>query len=100
MQNKGDNMSFAKPNYGDKIEFKKKKHFNTSKGDVIARIFPALGSADETKHYHVFHSVHFGYKNSEGKFRPFESPLEEKYDKETKTKTVLVADAALTDLMI
>lgn len=91
-------MSFGKPNYDGGKGFKKKNHFDTSDGDVVARIFPPFGSLKDKGVWHVFHSIHWGYKNSEGKHRSFESPLEEKYDKDTKTRTVLVRDAALDRL--
>lgn len=87
-------MSFGKPNYGENKGFKKKNNFNTSGGDVIAQILPPWGLLKDKGVWNVFHSVHFGYKNTEGKFRPFESCLEEKYDKETKARTVIVPDAA------
>jgi hypothetical protein len=73
-------MSFGKPNYGENKGFKKKNNFNTSGGDVIARILPPWGPLEHKGVWHVFH---------------FESPLEEKYDKETNTKTTIVPDAAL-----
>lgn len=91
-------MSFGKPNYGDNKNFKKKNNFNTSKGDVIAHILPPWGTLKEAGNWWVKHAVHFGYKNTEGKFRPFESPLKETYNKETKTYTTIVPDAALDRL--
>lgn len=91
-------MSFGKPNYDGNKSFKKKNNFDTSDGDVIAQILPPWGPLKDKGIWHVFHSAHFGYKNVEGKHRPFESPLEEKYDKETKTRTTIVPDAALDRL--
>ena len=91
-------MSFGKPNYDGNKGFKKKGQFDTSDGDVVCRIFPPFGPLKDKGIWSVFHAVHWGYKNAEGKHRPFESCLEEKYDKETKARTVLVRDAALDRL--
>jgi len=91
-------MSFGKSNYEGGKGFKKKNHFDTSGGDLVARIFPPFGTLKDKGVWHVYHSVHWGYKNLAGKYRSFESPLVEKYDKETKTRTVEIADPALDRL--
>lgn len=95
-------MSFGnagKPNYGKK-EFKKKNHFDLKSGSLVARILPSFGSLrDDPDAWHVYHTVHFGYKNKEGKFRPFESPEVSTYDKETKKRTIEVRDAAMDRLV-
>lgn len=92
-------MSFGKSSYSDKKEFKKKNHFDLKNGDLVARILPPFGSQqDNPKGWHVYHTVHFGYKNSEGKHRPFESPEVTRFNNETKTKVVEVRDAALDRL--
>ena len=91
-------MSFGKSNYEGGKGFKKKNHFDMSGGSLVARIFPPFGTLADKGVWHVYHSVHWGYKNLAGGYRPFESPLVEKYDKETKTRTVEVADPALDRL--
>jgi hypothetical protein len=84
-------MEDWKPNYDGKKQYKKKNRYKQEDGDVVFRILPqpkgknAKRSGDWSK----YHSVQFGYKNSEGKARPFESPQVK------KDKVVLVADAAL-----
>ncbi len=67
-----------------------KKYFKLTDGDSVFRILPPLGElADDgvwTRHY----KVHYGYKNSEGKIRPFLSSEVKNY----KTKMIEVGDAA------
>ncbi len=83
------------PNRPGESNFKKKNHFDLSDGDVVAAILPQpKGSYAEYKGaWSAFHSVHFGYKNTEGKFRPFES-----CQKKDSDKNVVVRDAALDRL--
>ncbi len=91
-------MSFGKSSYTKK-EFKKKNHFDLKNGDVIARIIPPYGSLQENPDgWHAYHVVHFGYKNTEGKHRPFESPEVSRYDKDTKTRAIEVRDPAMDRL--
>ncbi len=96
-------MKALTSNYSGKKEFKEKTRFKMKDGSIVLRILPAFSTfTDNAEDWKVFHNIHFGYKTSEGKLRPFESPLETKTekDKETgaKTKTVLVPDAALDRL--
>ena len=91
-------MSFGKASYTKK-EFKKKNHFDLKNGDLVARIIPPYGSCqDNPDGWHAYHVVHFGYKNTEGKHRPFESPEVSKYNKETKTRAIEVRDPAMDRL--
>ena len=85
--------------------FKKKNQYNQKDGDVVFRIFPPYKEILETypdlnlpavDAWSTYWSVHFGYKNSEGKFRPFESPLQVEW--KDKVKTVKVQDPALNRL--
>lgn len=55
------------------------------------RILPPMGDLAEEGRWSVFHAIHYGYKNSEGKMRVFVSPLIEN----RKTKMVESPDAAL-----
>lgn len=69
--------------------FKKKNYYKQVDGDVIFRIIPPLEQfTDNPRDWAKFHSVVFGFKNTQGKIRAFESTLVEKYDNETKTRTV------------
>lgn len=86
-------MKTGKANY-EKTQYKKKNRFNQEDGDVIFRILPPLGDLADKGIWSRFHSVHFGYKNTEGKLRPFTSPLV----KNNKTREVEVRDAALDRL--
>ena len=73
--------------------FTKKENFKITDGDNGPfRIFPSIGlnGKEPNGKWSVFHRVHFGYKNSEGKMRVFESPL-----KKNKEKMVTDPDAAL-----
>lgn len=77
---------------GSTNNFKKKNHYKLKDGDTVFRIVPPMTKfTDNPRGWIRYHSVHFGYKNSEGKLRMFESPLEMDFT----TKTVLVADPAL-----
>lgn len=90
-------MKTGTANYGTS-GYKKKNHFKLKDGDSIFRILPPLGDLAEKGVWSRFYAVHFGYKNAEGKFRTFVSPEVSKYDKETKTRTIEVRDAALDRL--
>lgn len=73
-----------------KFGFTQKKYFKMKDGDVTFRILPPLGElADEGK-WSVFYAVHYGYKNSAGKLRVFQSC--EVYNR--KSKMIEVPDAA------
>lgn len=61
---------------GAKKFFKKKNTYKQVDGDIVFRIVPPLTKfTDDPTGWLRFHSVVFGYKNLEGKARPFESPL-------------------------
>jgi hypothetical protein len=88
-------MKTGKANYtSGGQQFKKKNHYDLKKGDVVARILPPIGANADKGVWSRYHAVHFGYKNMEGKFRIFESPLV----KNNKTKMIEVPDAALERL--
>lgn len=73
-----------------KFGFTQKKYFKMKDGDVTFRILPPLGDlADEGK-WSMFYAVHYGYKNSAGKLRVFQSC--EVYNR--KSKMIEVPDAA------
>lgn len=81
-----------KANTSGKTEYKKKNHFKMKDGDLVARIVPPMTKfTSNPKGWIRYHSIHLGYKNSEGKMRGFESPLV----KNNNTKMVEVADPAL-----
>jgi hypothetical protein len=88
-------MSNWDPRYNGESKFKKKNRYKLEDGDVVFRILPppdyeTRGDGVWSKYI----SVHFGYKNMEGKARPFASPLV----KNNKTKMIEVPDAALDRL--
>lgn len=80
-------MKIGKANYGGN----KKTYFKIKDGDNTYRIIPPIGDLADDGIWSVFAKVHYGYKNSEGKLRPFESSLVKNY----KTKMIEVPDAAL-----
>lgn len=84
---------FGKPKFGGN----KRNWFKLKDGDSVYRILPPMGDLREDGRWSVFCGIHYGYKNSKGEMRPFQSPLL----KNRKTKMVEVPDAALeriTDL--
>ncbi len=92
------------PKYSGESNFKKKNHFKLKDAPIVARILPQpkglkfgspeYNATEFNPRWSEYHSVHFGYKNMEGKHRPFESPLV----KNNKTKMIEVPDAALDRL--
>lgn len=89
--NKGNNMSiFGKSRDGGSSNFIKKNYWKLKDGQQVFRILPALGELAKDGVWSKYYSVHFGYKNSEGKHRPFQSPEV----KNNKTRMIEVPDAA------
>jgi hypothetical protein len=82
-------MKTGKPNY-DGSQFKKKNHFKVKDVPVVARIIGPIPELSGDGVWNKYHAVVFGYKNSEGKHRVFESPLVTK----DKGKTVVTPCAA------
>lgn len=79
----------GKANYGSK--YTKKKWAKLTDGESVFRILPPLGDLADKGIWSVFYNIHYGYKNSEGKLRTFQSPLV----KNRKTKMIETPDAAL-----
>lgn len=79
---------FGKASYGSgrKNYFKVK---NDGK-EVVVRILPPFGSLSEKGRWAAFYAVHFGYKDTKGKLRPFQSCEEKNH----KTKMIEVVDPA------
>lgn len=73
-----------------KYGFTQKKYFKMKEGDVTFRILPPLGALADDGKWSIFYAVHYGYKNSQGKLRVFQSP--EVINR--KSKMVEVPDAA------
>lgn len=72
-----------------------KKNFKIKDGDNVYRILPSLGfdGKEPNGKWSKFYRIHFGYKNSEGKMRVFESSLVK-----NKEKMITSPDAALERL--
>lgn len=83
-------MKVGKPKFGG--DFVKRKYWKLKDGESVFRILPPLGEkACETGRWSQFYNVHYGYKNTKGQMRVFQSPLV----KNRKTRMVEVADTAL-----
>ena len=65
-------MKLGQAKYGG--EYVKKNNYKLKDGEQVYRILPPMGELAEQGRWSVFYNVHFGYKNSEGKLRPFQSP--------------------------
>lgn len=77
-----------------KSGFTQKKYFKLKDGSSTFRLLPPmeeLGNVGKGKDWSKFYKVHYGYKNSAGKLRVFQSSLVEN----RKTKMIEVPDAAL-----
>lgn len=48
-----------------------RKYFKLKDGEQAYRILPPLGELADQGRWSVFHSVHYGYKSSDGKQKPF-----------------------------
>lgn len=74
-------------------DFVKRKYWKLKDGESVYRILPSLGfnGKDADGKWSHFYNVHYGYKNSKGEMRVFQSSLV----KNRKTKMVEVGDAAL-----
>jgi uncharacterized ParB-like nuclease family protein len=77
-----------------KSGFTAKKYFKLKDGTSTFRILPPMeemGNKGKGKDWSKFYKVHYGYKNSDGKLRVFQSSLVEN----RKTKMIEVPDAAV-----
>ena len=79
---------FGKPKYGGGSNFIKRQYFKLKDGESTFRILPPIGNDGI---WSKFYRVHYGYKNSKGEMRVFQSPLV----KNNKTKMTESPDAAL-----
>jgi hypothetical protein len=75
---------------GGGSKFKKTEFFKLGDGEQIFAILPAFGRLEEKGRWSMHYKVHFGYKNSEGKMKLFQSPLVK-----NKNSVIEAPDAAL-----
>ena len=66
-----------------------RKYFKLEDGDQAFRILPPIGDLADEGRWSMYYKVHYGYKNSEGKMRPFASS-----EVKNKEGMVEVPDAA------
>lgn len=69
----------------------KRQYFKLKEGSSVFRILPPLGDLADEGRWSMFYSVHYGYKDSKGKMRVFQSPLV----KDRKSGLATSPDAAL-----
>lgn len=69
----------------------KKTYFKMKDGDSVFRIIPALGDLAADGIWSKYYNIHYGYRNTKGNMRVFQSPLV----KDRKTKMTEVPDRAL-----
>lgn len=81
-------MKIGKAKYG--AQNQQRKYFKLKDGEQAYRILPPLGELADQGRWSVFHSVHYGYKTTDGKQKPFLSCEV----KNRKNNMVEVADAA------
>lgn len=55
-------------------QFQQRKYFKLKDGEQAFRILPPLGELADSGRWSLFYSVHYGYKTSDGKQKPFLSP--------------------------
>lgn len=84
-----NDVKIGSAKYGS--DFVKRKYWKLKDGDNVYRILPPIGDLAEEGKWSFFYNVHYGYKNSKGEMRVFQSPLV----KNRKTKMIEVPDAAL-----
>jgi hypothetical protein len=65
-------MKIGSANYDNKA--KKRNYFSLEEGENVYRILPPLGNLADKGKIAVYYSVHWGYKNEEGRNRLFVSP--------------------------
>jgi len=78
---------FGKAKFGGN----KRTWFKLKDGDSTFRILPPMGDAAKDGRWSAYYKIHYGYKNSSGQMRTFESPEV----RNRKTKMIEVQDAAL-----
>jgi hypothetical protein len=81
-------MKIGKARFGSQNQ--QRKYFKLKDGEQAYRILPPLGELADQGRWSVFHSVHYGYKSSDGKQKPFLTCEV----KNRKTSMIEVADAA------
>ena len=79
--------------------YTKRNRYKLKDGDNVYRILPAMGDLASDGIWSVYYNVVFGFKTSDGKHQPFQSPLVEKTTtvdgKKVKTITIPCAATAL-----
>src|ERR1700679_396603 len=85
-----NNMSvkIGKARFGGQQQ--QRKYFKLKDGEQVYRILPPLKELADSGRWSVFHSVHYGYKGTDGKQKPFLSPEV----KNRKNNMVEIPDAA------
>jgi hypothetical protein len=82
-------MKIGKSKYGS--DFVPTKYWKLKDGESTFRILPPLGDLADDGIWSLFYKVHYGYRNSQGRMRVFQSCLET----DRRSKMVTVPDAAV-----
>jgi hypothetical protein len=82
-------MKIGKARFGGN-GFQQRKYFKLKDGEQAYRILPPLGDLADSGRWSIFYNVHYGYKTTDGKQKPFLSPEV----KNRTSKMVEVSDAA------
>ena len=77
--------------FGGGNNYKKSEYLDLAKGPITCAILPAFGSLEQSNRWSMHYAVHFGYRNSEGRMKIFQSPLVQN----RQTKVIEKPDAAL-----
>jgi len=77
---------FASQNRFGGQTFTKRNRYKLKDGDNVYRILPAMGDLAEEGRWSQYYNVVFGFKSTDGKHYPFQSP--EVYDRKEKRVTV------------
>ncbi len=80
-------VKIGKAKFGGQTQ---RKYFKLKEGEQAYRILPPLGDLADQGRWSMFHSVHYGYKSTDGKQKPFLSCEV----KNRKNGMIEVADAA------
>jgi len=86
-----NNMSvkIGKARFGGQQQIQR-RYFKLKDGEQAYRILPPIKELADSGRWSIFHSVHYGYKSTDEKFKPFISPEV----KNRKTGMIEVPDAA------
>ena len=78
-------MQIGKASFSNNTQYKKTEIFKLGDGEFVCAILPPVGSLAKSGKWSQHYAVHFGYKNSEGKMKVFQSSLVKNKDRMVTT---------------